>query len=148
MTCLDESAPAITTTTWQPPTGRHTIRKKFRFAAAHHLTSLPASHRCSGHHGHTYTVEVFVSSRQLRGPGWITNVADLKPLGEFIDRCLDHQDLNEVLPVEPTSEHLAAWIADWCLDNLVPDLDARFDLVTVDEGGDHVFMFRPDQEPS
>src|SRR5690606_15298456 len=109
MTCLDESAPAITTTTWQPPTGRHTIRKKFRFADAHHLAGLPASDLGYGHHVHTCAVAVFVSSGQLRGPGWITNVADLGPLGEFIDRCVEHQHLNEGLPVEPTSEHLAAW---------------------------------------
>lgn len=46
-------------------------------------------------------------------PGFITDFADLKPFAEFLNDELDRKNLHEVLPVEPTSERLALFLAQW-----------------------------------
>lgn len=96
----------------------YTIRKTFRFEAAHHLTGLPEDHQCAREHGHSYKVTIELASDELAAPGFVADFGDLKPVKDWIDECLDHQDLNEVLPTwffragqdpatAPTSEHMA-----------------------------------------
>ena len=133
-------------TTWLPPAGRYTISRSFSFAGAHHLPSLPEGHKCRRNHGHTWTVTVSFSSISLAGPGWVTDWADLAPLGEFIATELDHRDLTDVLPVAPTSEHLAGFLADWCLHHLEPVIGAQLESITVDEGGPSQVTFVPERQ--
>lgn len=96
----------------------HTIAKRFTFDAGHHLPSLPAGHKCARPHGHTYTVEVQVTSTVLAQPGWVADFADLDPLKTYLQSTFDHRYLNEVVEFEPTSERLAQHLYDWCVDNL------------------------------
>lgn len=138
-------APSLVTDTWQPPPGSYLITRTFDFAAAHHLDGMPDGHKCSRNHGHTWTIDVTLSSTKLVGPGWVADFADLKPLGTFINDTLDHRDLNEVLPASPTSELLAAFLADWCIRNLEEPLDARLESIVVSEGGANRVEFRPDR---
>lgn len=133
------------TSVWQPPPGRYRITRTFDFAAAHHLNGLSAAHKCARNHGHTWTVDVTFSSARLVEPGWVADFADLTPLGTFIKDTLDHRDLNEVLPAAPTSELLAAFLADWCVRHLEGALDARLESVVVSEGGANRAEFRPDR---
>ena len=131
-------------TTWLPPAGRYTISRTFQFAAAHHLPGLPDGHKCSRNHGHTWTVTVTVSSTTLMGPGWVVDWADLAPLGEFIATELDHSDLTAVMPVAPTAEHVAAFLADWCRHHLEPALGVQLESITIDEGGTSRVTFAPE----
>lgn len=142
---LMAAVPDPATAAWQPPPGTFLITRTFDFAAAHHLVGIPAGHKCARIHGHTWTVEVTFSTASLVGPGWVADFADLKPLDAFISDTLDHQDLNEVLPAPPTSELVAAFLADWCIDNLEAQLGARLESIVVSEGGANRAEFRPDR---
>ncbi|ASO21562.1 6-carboxy-5,6,7,8-tetrahydropterin synthase [Actinoalloteichus hoggarensis] len=130
------------------PAGTYRISRRFRFAAAHRLSGLPDGHKCRRVHGHTWTVRVTVVARDLVDPGWVVDFAALTPLGRYLDDNVDHRDLTEVLPVSPTAEHLAAWVADWCHRHLEPGRGWWLESVVVDEGGDSTVEFRPDREPA
>lgn len=91
----------------------YTITKRFTFSAAHHLTCVPVAHKCARNHGHTYTVEVELRSEHLRNC-MVLDYGDLSVLGDYIQNHLDHQDLNEVLPFEPTAERIAEYLFSWC----------------------------------
>ena len=76
------------------------VSKKLEIAASHRLTTEPPT-KCSRLHGHNYRVEIFCRSEELDANGMVTaRVFDV----------LDHRDLNEVLPFNPTSENIARWI--------------------------------------
>lgn len=98
------------------------IGKTFTFAAAHRLGGLAEGHKCGRLHGHGYTVEVTLASRRLTGPGFVVDFAELNLLKRHLDGEFDHQLLNEVVDVEPTSENLARVLFDWCVAHLaLPD---------------------------
>jgi 6-pyruvoyltetrahydropterin/6-carboxytetrahydropterin synthase len=89
------------------------LRKTFQFEAAHKLPNVPADHKCSRLHGHSFRVEVVLSGECDPRLGWLMDYADIseafKPL---LDR-LDHYYLNEIPGLEnATSENLAKWIWD------------------------------------
>lgn len=94
------------------------IGKQFSFAAAHHLNGLPSGHKCARMHGHTYTVELMLASDVLDAAGFVADYADLDPLGRYIAEELDHRDLNDVLPVQPSCENIARHLHEWCQANL------------------------------
>jgi 6-pyruvoyltetrahydropterin/6-carboxytetrahydropterin synthase len=109
------------------------ISKKWTFDAAHHLDGLPDGHKCARVHGHTWTVEVVLAAATLTGPGFVTDFGDLAPLGRYLAETLDHRDLNEVLDVAPTSEHLARHVAQWFLEHVQPNVAGRLVAVRVSE---------------
>ncbi|MFJ9460796.1 6-carboxytetrahydropterin synthase [Kitasatospora sp. NPDC101447] len=53
-------------------------------------------------------------------PGFVTDFADLRPFKNFLDTELDHRNLHEVLPAEPTSELLAQFLAGWFIQHVQP----------------------------
>lgn len=87
------------------------ISQAFKFEAAHRLPGVPATHRCSRLHGHSYRVEV-----QLEGPvdphtGFVVDFFDLENSFADIVGVLDHRCLNDVVGLEnPTAENIAIWI--------------------------------------
>lgn len=102
--------------------GVYHIGKRFTFEAAHWLSGLASGHKCGRMHGHSYTVEVLVEAAELTGPGFVVDFGELAPLKRHLDARYDHQLLNEVLDVEPTSENLAKMLFDWCSAHLpLPD---------------------------
>jgi 6-pyruvoyltetrahydropterin/6-carboxytetrahydropterin synthase len=109
------------------------IDKTFTFAAAHHVPGLPEGHKCGRPHGHTWNVTVTVASAELREPGFVTDFADLKPFGDYIDVELDHQDLNELLDFPPTSERIALHLAEWFIASLEPQIGGELVSVRVAE---------------
>ena len=123
------------------------IGKAFSFEAAHHLPSLPGTHKCSRPHGHSYTVEVTVAATELTGPGFAADFADLAPLRGYLARALDHQDLNQVLDIEPTSENLARHLFSWCQDNIPLPGPARIEAVRVSETASAWAEYRPGAVP-
>jgi 6-pyruvoyltetrahydropterin/6-carboxytetrahydropterin synthase len=121
------------------------IGKRFTFDAAHRLAGLRDGHKCARPHGHTYTVEVELAADDLVPPGFVTDFADLAPLGRYVDEYLDHRDLNEILPVEPTSENLARHLYDWCVTHLEPAVPGRVTAVRVCETPVSWAEYRPEE---
>lgn len=109
------------------------IGKQFQFDASHRLETLPADHKCSRLHGHTYRVEVVLASAEVDEHGFVADFGELAPVGQYIRDRFDHRHLNDVLDVSPTSENLARHFFDWCAANLnLPD-HARVAVVRVSE---------------
>jgi 6-pyruvoyltetrahydropterin/6-carboxytetrahydropterin synthase len=48
-------------------------------------------------HGHSYRVEVILEGLTLNEHGFVQDYRDLEPIKTFIDKVLDHQDLNKIL---------------------------------------------------
>lgn len=84
------------------------ISKRMEIAASHHLV-LSRPTKCSRRHGHNYIVEVFCKAEELDADGMLV---DFSVVREKVFDVLDHHDLNEVLPFNPTSENLARWICE------------------------------------
>jgi 6-pyruvoyltetrahydropterin/6-carboxytetrahydropterin synthase len=85
----------------------YSISKDFSFDASHQLTSLPAGHKCSRLHGHTYRVRVELASEVLDEHGMVWDYANLGRFKRWIENCLDHRHLNNVITADPTAEVLA-----------------------------------------
>ena len=98
------------------------IFKEFTFEAAHRLPHVPAGHKCSRLHGHSFRAAVHVEGRIDDRTGWVRDFADLACAMEPVLDCLDHRYLNEIDGLDnPTSEVLARWIWDRLRPSL-PDL--------------------------
>jgi len=93
-----------------------TLRKRFRFEAAHHLPAHDG--KCRRVHGHSWVGEVEVAGGELHatGPqtGMVIDYGHLSlALGPLVENTLDHYDLNESTGlVNPTSEEIARYIYD------------------------------------
>ncbi|MGN2642376.1 6-carboxytetrahydropterin synthase QueD [Nocardia takedensis] len=123
--------------------GVYRICKRFSFEAAHFLRGLPEGHKCARLHGHSYSVEIVLWARELTGPGFVVDFADLKALKTHLDASLDHTTLNDVLDVEPTSENLAKWLYEWCAVGLALPETARVEAVRVSETDTTWAEYRP-----
>mgnify|MGYP001271969642 FL=1 len=96
------------------------IYKDITFEAAHLLPNLPAGHKCSRLHGHSFLVRITLDGPIDKETGWVEDFADIKKAFQPIYDELDHNYLNNISGLEnPTSENLAKWI--W--DKLESDLD-------------------------
>ncbi|MDW4907812.1 6-carboxytetrahydropterin synthase [Streptomyces sp. ADMS] len=115
------------------PSGTFIIGKTFGFEAGHRLPGLPPEHKCSRQHGHSYQVEVILTAFDLEEPGFVTDFGDLAPFKKFLDAELDHRNLDEILPFEPTSERLAQFLAGWFIQNVEPTTPGRLVAVRVRE---------------
>lgn len=115
------------------PPGGFTIGKKFTFEAGHRLLALPPEHKCGRQHGHSYEVEILLTAPTLEEPGFVTDFGALVPFKKFLDTELDHRNLHEILPFEPTSERLAQFLAGWFVQNLQPAIPGRLVAVAVRE---------------
>ncbi len=90
---------------------RMELFKEFTFEAAHRLPNVPAGHKCSRLHGHSFRVELHVRGEVDPLTGWVMDFGDIKQAFQPLYDCLDHYYLNEIEGLEnPTSENLATWI--------------------------------------
>lgn len=88
-----------------------TIWREFRFEAAHWLPRVPAGHKCSRMHGHSYRVEIHAEG-EIGEDGMVLDFAELKEAWAPLHAALDHRTLNDVAGLSnPTCENLAAVIA-------------------------------------
>ncbi|WP_331726204.1 6-carboxytetrahydropterin synthase [Streptomyces sp. NBC_00470] len=115
------------------PKGASTIGKNFTFEAGHRLVTLGPEHKCGRQHGHSYQVEIILTAPGLEAPGFVTDFGALAPFKQFLDTELDHRNLHEILPFEPTSENLAQFLAGWFIQNLQPKIRGRLVAVLVRE---------------
>ena len=67
-----------------------TVIKRMEISASHKLV-LPYRSKCASLHGHNWIITVYCRSTRLNSE-------------------LDHQNLNEVLPFNPTAENIARWV--------------------------------------
>lgn len=90
---------------------KFTVSKQFSFEAAHSLPHLPVGHKCRNIHGHSYVVEIYCTG-PLDERGFVMDFAELSAAMKPLVERLDHQNLNDVLPVASTAENLGAWIME------------------------------------
>jgi 6-pyruvoyltetrahydropterin/6-carboxytetrahydropterin synthase len=86
------------------------VSRVYAFQAAHRLPMLPAEHKCSRLHGHSYEVEIEVRGR-CDELGWVCDFSRLDAAWDSLGAHLDHRYLNELEGLQcPTSEVIALYL--------------------------------------
>jgi 6-pyruvoyltetrahydropterin/6-carboxytetrahydropterin synthase len=102
------------------------IYKTLRFDAAHRLTGVPPTHKCSAMHGHGFEFEIHLKGQVDPQTGFVMDFGDLAKVCEPILKQLDHAILNEIEGLEnPTSENMSVWL--WNI--LKPQLPLLYQIV-------------------
>ncbi len=120
----------------------HTIRKLLKFESAHQLESAYSKLCSETIHGHSYKLELFLSSEKLNSDGMVMDFGELKSITkELVDGYLDHsiilpESFNETRPDyvrsmmennkrlimfqgNPTAEEMSKWIFETVNQDLV-----------------------------
>ncbi|MCM1518515.1 MAG: 6-carboxytetrahydropterin synthase [Pseudoflavonifractor sp.] len=84
------------------------VTKRLEISGSHSL-HLDYESKCTRMHGHNWIITIHCRARQLDNNGM---VADFSKIKELIAGKLDHANLNDILPFNPTAENIARWIAD------------------------------------
>ena len=82
------------------------VSKRMEIAACHKL-NLSYESKCANLHGHNLIVTVYCKAKEPNKDGM---VMDFKHIKQKIHGYLDHGNLNELLPFNPTAENIAKWI--------------------------------------
>ena len=83
------------------------IKKVLEVSSAHKLC-LDYSSKCSNVHGHNWIITVECCSKELNQNGMVIDFSTIK---EVVMK-LDHNYLNEFIPINPTAENIAKFICD------------------------------------
>lgn len=82
------------------------ISKELEVSGCHHL-NLSYESKCTHLHGHNWKITVFLATDKLNQDGMVIDYNDIK---KTIHDYLDHGNMNELLPFNPTAENIAAWV--------------------------------------
>ena len=77
--------------------------------AASHRISFAGGTQTEPLHGHNWKITVYCASEELDADGMVVDFCEIE---RRICGYLDHGDLNELLPFNPTTENLARWICE------------------------------------
>ena len=80
---------------------------KRKQSAAGHKRHLSYESKCANLPGHNWSIPVYCKAEKLNKDGM---VMDFKHIKQKIHGYLDHGNLNELLPFNPTAENIAKWI--------------------------------------
>lgn len=86
----------------------YTVIKRMEVSASHSL-SLGYESKCGNLHGHNWIITVYCRSKELNEDGMVIDFTHIK---DTIQRRLDHQNLNDVFPFNPTAENIARWVCE------------------------------------
>ena len=84
------------------------VKKTLEISSSHQLF-LDYESKCENLHGHNWMVTVYCRAEELDSNGMVCDFTLIKKL---IHDRIDHKNLNEVLPFNPTAENIARWIVD------------------------------------
>lgn len=84
------------------------IKKTLEISASHSL-ELSYESKCTRVHGHNWRITVYCKARELNSDGMVCDFSHIK---KMVNDRLDHQNLNDVLPFNPTAENIARWVVD------------------------------------
>jgi len=88
-----------------------TVTKRFTFEAAHRLAAYKGP--CAKMHGHSYKLYITVSGPTQVHADMVIDFKDLKTIvDKYIIDKLDHNMLNEIIPMKTTAENMVIWIGD------------------------------------
>ncbi|MGL5635542.1 MAG: 6-carboxytetrahydropterin synthase QueD [Bacteroidales bacterium] len=86
----------------------YTVIKRMEVSAAHSL-SLSYPSKCEQLHGHNWIITVYCRSSELNADGMVVDFTHIK---QVVMDQLDHKNINDIVPLNPTAENMAKWICD------------------------------------
>ncbi len=91
----------------------YTVTKRIEIAGSHCL-DLNYSSPCQRMHGHNWIVQVSVQGSTLNSNGMLI---DFKHISNVVNG-LDHQNLNDIIDINPTAENIAFYIMQGVQQNI------------------------------
>lgn len=116
----------------------------YTFEAAHYLPRVPADHKCSRMHGHSYKIVITVRGNVSADTGMVVDFAEIdNVVAPLIDNELDHRFLNDVAELDnPTAENLARWV--WR--RLSKQMPVQLQTIEVRETAASIVIYDGDEE--